>query len=115
MEMVDIVAMVPRAAQRIHIVDSIAYRLCILARCNETISTISPISTFKVQRARKSMQRGGRLSLNSVSVPIDGFPTDPFHRLLLPGIAQGGHSPTGAMSGNSGEFQAATATARPPK
>ena len=31
--------------------------------------------------------RGGRLGLNSVSVPIDGFPTDPFHRLPLRGIA----------------------------
>lgn len=31
--------------------------------------------------------RGGRLGLNSVSVPIDGFPTGPFHRLPLRGIA----------------------------
>jgi integrase/recombinase XerD len=30
--------------------------------------------------------RGGRLGLNSVSVPIDGFPTDPFHRLPLRGV-----------------------------
>jgi len=31
--------------------------------------------------------RGGRLGLNSVSVPIDGLPTVPFHRLPLWGVA----------------------------
>ena len=35
----------------------------------------------------ESVERGGRLGLNSVSVPIDGFPTDPFHRLPLRGVA----------------------------
>ena len=59
--------------------------------------------------------RGGRLGLNSVSVPLDGFPTDPFHRLPLRGIAQGGRSPTGAMPRNGGEFHAASVTARPAK
>jgi hypothetical protein len=31
--------------------------------------------------------RGGRLSLNSVSVPLDGFQTNPFHRLPVRGMA----------------------------
>ena len=60
-------------------------------------------------------KRGGRLGLNSVSVPIDGLPTNPFHRLPLRDIAQGGRSPTGALSRNGGEFHAAADTARPAK
>ncbi len=32
-------------------------------------------------------QRGGRLGLNSVSVPIDGFPSQSLHRLPLRGVA----------------------------
>ena len=62
-----------------------------------------------------SDNRGGRLGLNSVSVPIDGLPTDPFHRLPLRGVAQGGRSPTEAMLRNGGEIHAASATARPAK
>jgi hypothetical protein len=31
--------------------------------------------------------RGGQLGLNSVSVPIDGFPSQSLHRLPLRGVA----------------------------
>jgi hypothetical protein len=42
----------------------------------------SPIGTMLLVS-----DRDGRLGLNSVSVPIDGFLTDPFHRLPLRGVA----------------------------
>ena len=32
-------------------------------------------------------ERGGRVCLNSVSVPIDGFPANDLHRLPLWGVA----------------------------
>ena len=35
----------------------------------------------------KSTQRGGRVGLNSVSVPIDGFPANYLHRLPWCGVA----------------------------
>jgi hypothetical protein len=62
-----------------------------------------------------SALRGGRIGLNSVSVPIDEVPTDPFHRLPLRAVAQGGRSRTAAMSRNGGECHAAADKARRPK
>ena len=40
-----------------------------------------------LQMGPHHLDRGGRLGLNSVSVPIDGFLTDPVHRLPLRGTA----------------------------
>ena len=55
------------------------------------------------------MFRGGRLCQNSVSVPISGCPAGFSHGSPLGGVAEGGHSPTGAMPPNGGEIHAAIA------
>ena len=53
--------------------------------------------------------RGGRVCLNSVSLPISGYPAGFSHGSPLGGVAEGGRSPTGAMPPNGGEIHAAIA------
>ena len=48
--------------------------------------------------------RGGRLCLNSVSLPISGCPAGFSHGSPLGGVAQGGRSPTGAMPPTAAKF-----------
>jgi hypothetical protein len=50
-----------------------------------------PCATIGAEVSIKALarlgDRGGRLGLNSVSVPIDGFPSQSLHRLPLRGVA----------------------------
>jgi hypothetical protein len=59
--------------------------------------------------------RGGRLCLNSVSLPLSGCSAGCSHGLPLWGVARGGRSPTGVTPHNGGEIHAATSVGRPSK